>query len=214
MNQQELLLPDQFLDFTHPNFDAFLANIDRSASKKDQALSLYLLVRDAFLYDPYHLDLRQESLQSSTLLTKKRAWCVEKSIVMAASARALGIPSKLGFAIVKNHLDVEKLIRYLRKDEIVFHGYVSLFLNDKWVRCTPAFDRRVCRVAGVEPLSFDGENDSLFQAYNGGKKFMEYIHSYGEFDGLPLELMRSEMKKHYPHLFEEPILTRDFSFQF
>jgi hypothetical protein len=118
----------------------------------------------------------------------------------------------LGFAIVKNHLEINRLREYLKKDEIVFHGYVSLFIDDKWVRCTPAFDKGVCRLSGVEPLAFDGVNDSMFQEFNKNRQFITYLHYYGEFSDLPFELMRSEMMKHYPHLFENKYESKEFSF--
>lgn len=202
----------EILEVNHPSTKALITDIDSNLSKKDQAIALYYKVRDFFLYDPYHLDLRPESLKSSGILQKRRAWCVEKSIVLATGFRALGIPSKLGYGIVVNHIGVERLTEKLGREEIVFHGYVSAYINGKWVKSTPAFDRNVCRISKVEPLDWDGENDALLQAYQGNKKFMEYTHFYGEFDDVPVELMNDEMKKYYPHLFEKEHNSKEFSF--
>ncbi len=41
---------------------------------------------------------------------------------------------------------------------------------------------------------------------------MEYVHNYGTFSDVPIELMNSEMKKYYPHLFENEFITKEFSF--
>jgi transglutaminase-like putative cysteine protease len=210
---KEYLKDTAFLDFNDPKFDEFTKNVDASGSAQTIAVQLYFLVRDAFLYDPYHLDLTHEGLRASNVLNKKRAWCVEKSSLLAAAARKFGIPSRLGYAIVTNHIGVDKLLHYLRRDEIVFHGFVELFLNGKWVKCTPAFDQRICRVSGVTPLNWDGKSDSLFQEFDQGKKFMEYKHFYGVFDDVPIDLMNSEMKKYYPHLFETEFNTKEFSFK-
>ncbi|MCO5268827.1 MAG: transglutaminase-like domain-containing protein [Brumimicrobium sp.] len=169
-------------------------------------------MRDTFLYDPYHLDLRPNALRSSVISHKSRAWCVEKSIMLATGLRALGIPSKLGYGIVVNHIGVERLTKELRRPEIVFHGYVSAYLDDKWVKTTPAFDKKVCRISKVAPLDWDGEHDALLQAYQGENKFMEYTHFYGEFDDVPIQLMNDEMKKYYPHLFENTYNSKSFSF--
>lgn len=201
-----------FLDFNHPRMDEFIVGIDKGLSKTDCAVALYDLVRNTFLYDPYHLDLRHEGLKASHVLSKPRAWCVEKATLLAALARKFGIPSRLGYAIVTNHIGVERLLSYLKRDEIVFHGYVELFLNDTWVKCTPAFDDRVCMMAGVDPLIWDGKEDSLFQEFEQGKRFMQYLHFYGDFDDVPVELMNAEMKKYYPHLFEGQFVSRSFSF--
>lgn len=209
---KEYLCETPFLDFQHDSFDAFTVEIDSNLTEKEKAIALYFLVRDAFLYDPYHLDLTSEGLKASNVLSKKRSWCVEKSSVLAACLRKFGIPSRLGYAIVTNHIGVEKLTNYLRRDEIVFHGFVDVFLNGKWVKCTPAFDQRICRVSGVTPLDWDGETDSLFQEFDQGQKFMEYKHFYGTFNDVPIELMNAEMKAHYPHLFEDVYDSKEFSF--
>lgn len=209
---KEYLCETPFLDFQHVSFDAFTAGIDPKLPAKEKAIALYFLVRDAFLYDPYHLDLTNEGLKASNVLSKKRSWCVEKSSVLAACLRKFGIPSRLGYAIVTNHIGVEKLTHYLQREEIVFHGFVDVFLDGKWVKCTPAFDQRICRVSGVTPLDWDGETDSLFQEFDQGKKFMEYKHFYGTFSDVPIELMNAEMKAYYPHLFEEKYDSKEFSF--
>ena len=209
---EEYLKETPFLNFNHLNFDILLNNIDNSMSKKGIAIELYYLIRDSYTYDPYHLDLRNEGLKASNIITKKRAWCVEKSILLAACARRFDIPSRLGYAIVVNHIGVEKLIHYLKRKEIVFHGYVELFIEGKWVKCTPSFDKKICRIANVQPLNWDGENDSMFQEYEKETMFMEYIHHYGSFSDVPIELMNFEMKKYYPHLFDNEFITKNFSF--
>ena len=208
----EYLNDTYFLDFQNPLFDSYTSTINPNLDKTTIALQLYFLVRDGFVYDPYHLNLTNEGLKASNILGKKRAWCVEKSIVLAACARKFGIPSRMGFAIVKNHIGVEKLTLILRREEIVFHGYVEMFLDDKWVKCTPAFDERICSLSKVSPLDWDGKNDSLFQEFEEGKRFMEYTYFYGDFNDVPIELMNAEMKKYYPHLFEEIFNSREFSF--
>jgi transglutaminase-like putative cysteine protease len=211
---EEFLAPTSFLDFNDPVFDDFFENVPEHFNSKEIAVWLYNQIRDRFIYDPYHLDLKSESLKASYIFTKNRAWCVEKAIVLAALARKMNIPSKLGFAVVTNHIGVDRLTNYLKRPEIVFHGFVSLYIEGKWVKCTPAFDQRICRISQVTPLEFDGENDSLFQAFEGESEFMEYNHFYGEFEDLPIQLMHLEMKKYYPHLFEIQHDSRAFSFKY
>lgn len=214
-NENTLLQAETFsLDFNSEKFREFCVSIPKKDKPKEQAIAIYEFVRDAFLYDPYHLDLRFEALKASTIVTKKRAWCVEKAIVACSAFRLFGFPARLGFGIVKNHIGVEKLTSYLQRDEIVFHGFVEVFVDGNWSKCTPAFDPRICKISGVEVLNWDTETDSLFQAYKGEEQFMEYLHFYGVFDDVPLELMHSEMKKYYPHLFSNPIDTKAFSFHF
>ncbi len=173
----------------------------------ERAVKLYYAVRDGFSYDPYHIDLSREALKASSLLKRNSGYCVEKACLLAASARVAGIPSRLGFARVRNHIATEKLEKILKTDVMVFHGYTEFFLNDKWLKATPAFNKSLCEKLNVTPLEFDGKGDSVFQSYNiEGNKFMEYLHDYGIFNDVPRDLFISELKIHYPHMFEGKIL--------
>lgn len=204
--------PTLFLNYLNDDFQEYVAPYKSTQDQKEKAIRLFEKVRDSFIYDPYHLDLRQEALTASNIIKKKRGWCVEKAIVLAAAFRACEIPSRLGFGIVVNHIGVEKLTVILKRKEIVFHGFVEAFINNQWVKTTPAFDPLVCKIAQVPLLDWNGETDALLQAYKGTDKFMEYVHFYGTFDDVPLQLMNEEMKKYYPHLFENEYNSREFSF--
>lgn len=206
------LKPTAFLNFLEPTFQDYIQPFITIQKEQERAIALYTKIRDGFLYDPFHLDLRNDALTASTIITKKRAWCVEKAIVLAAAFRGCSIPSRLGYGIVVNHIGVEKLTTFLKRKEIVFHGYVEAYIQNKWVKCTPAFDPLVCKIAGVPILDWDGETDALFHAYKGEDKFMEYIHFYGDFDDVPIKIMNDEMKKYYPHLFETVHNSKVFSF--
>ena len=92
--------------------------------------------------------------------------CIDKALLLAACARALGIPAQLHFANVRNHVGTAKLEERLGTDLLVFHGYTELWLDERWVAATPAFNKALCDRLGVAPLEFDGEHDSIFQAYD------------------------------------------------
>ncbi len=199
------LRPTAYIDSDHPAvIDYAHQHTQAGGSQLDQAVDLYYAIRDGFMYHPYDLVLTRDGLKASSLLKKDRGYCVEKSNLLAACARVLGIPSRLGFGIVKNHIGVEKVLEYLKTDLLVFHGYTELYLEGQWVKATPAFNKELCEMYQVAPLEFDGKSDSLFQEYNeGGHQFMEYKHDYGVFDDMPRELFISELQKHYPHIFKD-----------
>jgi hypothetical protein len=203
---QEYLRPTEFLDSGHPDVRDFAVRNTASAeSDRDKAVSLYYAVRDGFQYDPYVLDLRRDSLRASKLLTKTRGYCVEKAVLLAATARSVGIPSRLSFYIVRNHIATERLAKALEKDYLVFHGAAEMYLDGKWLKTTPAFNKRLCDFLGVEPIEFDGTADAIFQEYDRqGNVFMEYLHDYGAFDDMPYQMFLDELDKHYPHLTQNP----------
>jgi hypothetical protein len=108
--------------------------------RKRQALALYYAVRDDIRYDPYASSMQREAMRASTTVIKGVSYCVPKAILYCACLRAIGIPARPGFADVKNHLSTEKLTRLMGTDIFAWHGYVSLLLDGKWVKATPAFN--------------------------------------------------------------------------
>jgi len=122
-------------------------------------------------------------------------------LVLIACLRALGIPSKIHLAKVKNHIGVERIIELLGNDELAPHGYVDLLLNGKWIACTPAFNQSLCKKLGVDVLEFDGENYSIFHAYNTkGDQFMQYLEDYEAFDDFPYDFVMQTLVSHYPKI--------------
>ena len=203
------LQPTEFLNYDDESVREFATrNSDGAKDDREKAVKLYYAVRDGFQYNPYILDLRKEGLTASDLLTRKRGYCVEKAVLLAATARAVGVPSRLSFYIVRNHIATEKLEQVLQKNYLVFHGAAEMFLDGKWLKTTPAFNKNLCKYLNVEPLEFDGKTDSIFQEYDkSGNVFMEYLHEYGDFADLPYQLYLDELRKHYPHIFENQTYT-------
>lgn len=203
--KKQYLEPKFFVDSDHPKVIAFAKKTTGSNRDPQQvAMSLFYAIRDGWRYDPYQIDLSESAMKASHLLTRNYGYCIEKACLLAASARVLGIPSRLGFANVRNHIGTEKLEKILQTDVLVFHGYTELYLDNCWVKATPAFNRQLCDRLNVAPLEFDGKTDSLFQQYAAdGGKFMEYLHDYGTFADVPRDLFITELKRHYPHLFNQ-----------
>jgi transglutaminase-like putative cysteine protease len=127
---------------------------------------------------------------------------VPKSVLLAALARVVGIPSRLGFADVVNHLASKRLLELMKTDVFAFHGFTELFIEGRWVKATSAFDKKLCERFRVPPLEFDGRNDALLQPFNSdGDQYMEYVRDHGTFADLPFELMMETFREVYPHWF-------------
>ncbi len=153
-----------------------------------KAVKLYYVVRDAIWYDPYIPFYRPEHYRSSHVLTNGRAFCIGKAGLLCALGRACGIPARVGFADVRNHLATRQLLDYLGSDIFAFHGFTEFYLEGRWVKATPAFNIELCRKAKVTPLEFNGKEDSIFQPYNEEKKlFMEYLKDHGAFADIPVD---------------------------
>jgi hypothetical protein len=113
----------------------------------------------------------------------------------------VGIPARLGFTDVRNHLSTERLRELMGTDVYAWHGYVSLRLGDRWLKATPAFNERLCRRFGLLPVDFDGRSDSLLHPVDAaGRHHIEYVLERGEFDDTPVAAIRETFEARYPKL--------------
>ena len=118
-----------------------------------------------------------------------------------AQEGAAGIPARVGFADVRNHLTSPRFSAMMDDPDFRWHAYTALNSDGQWLKATPAFDRAMCEKQGVAVLTFDGRTDSIFQPFDAsGRKAMEYIAFHGEFDDLPFDLFTTEMRRIYPRL--------------
>ncbi len=189
------LAPGRFVDSNHPDIVAYAREVCAgAASDRERASRLFRAVREKLRYDPYTLSLDPSDYVASTLLGRDRAYCIPKAVLLCAVARAAGIPARLGFSDVKNHLSSARLREAMGgSDLFVFHGWVELWIDGRPVKATPAFNAELCARFGVPPLEFDGEHDALLQAFDGqGRRHMEYVRDRGVYVDLPFdEIMRA-----------------------
>ncbi len=168
-------------------------------SDTERAVKLFYAVRDGVRYNPYRMSLAREEYVASRVLAAGDGFCVQKAVLLAALSRASGIPCRLRFAIVKNHLVTRRLRDLMGTDLFAFHGYNEFLLDGQWVKATPAFNLTLCDKFGIRPLDFDGKEDSILHPFDaGGRQHMEYLHDYGPFGDLPFDIMMEEFGKYYP----------------
>ncbi len=193
------LAPTTFIDTDHPRLRDWAAGVCAGlADPRQRAVALFTDVRDRIRYDPWRVDTDPATYRASAVLAAGAAWCVPKAVLLAAGARAVGIPARLGFADVRNHLTSERLRARMASDLFVRHGFTELWLGDRWVKATPTFNRELCERLGVDPLGFDGVHDALLHPYDReGRRHMEYVRHHPSSDDLPLEEILADLRRHY-----------------
>ena len=207
------LASTDLIDSEHPSVVAFAHRVGGAdaVSPRERAVRLYGAVRDGFRYDPYHIDLAPAGMRASQVLAIGHGWCVTKAALLAAAARAIGIPARVGCADVRNHLATERMRRELQTDLFVWHGYTELWLDGAWVKSTPAFNLQLCERFGLLPLDWDGRSDSLYHPYDrGGRRHMEYVRQRGSFDDVPLARIVADFAATYPAWRPGDTLGADF----
>jgi transglutaminase-like putative cysteine protease len=201
-----------FVDSASPQVIAFAKQaVADTTDSRPAILRLYTVVRDTIIYDPYVNFADPANFRASGVLLAGRGFCIGKSALLAASARVIGVPARVGYADVRNHLTSRRLYEMTKSDIFLWHSYTELYLSGCWVKATPAFDRALCDRVGLKPLEFDGKTDSLFQPFDQtGRRHMEYLRDRGTFADVPFETIVTEFRKAYPGLMRGDGLAGDF----
>lgn len=196
------LRPTWFINSDAPEVIDFARQaVGDARDEIDKALRLFYAVRDGIRYSAYGIGFGRESFRATHVLETGHGWCVTKSCLLAAVSRASGIPCRLGYANVRNHLSTKKLLDWMGTDVFYYHGYNELLLEGRWVKATVAFNRSLCDKARLAPLDFDGRNDSLYHPYDlEGRRHMEYLHDYGPHDDVPYEAILQKFTEVYPNM--------------
>jgi transglutaminase-like putative cysteine protease len=209
------LAPAKVINSDHPTVKAFARKHAGNASEpRELAVNFFYAIRDGIRYFPYAVDISVTGLRASTTVKNGHGWCVTKSALLAACCRASGIPARIGFADVKNHMTNARLKqKMLNKDIFYWHGYASIYIDGVWVKATPVFNLELCKRFRLKPLEFDGQNDALYHPFDeDGNQHMTYLNHRGEFTDVPVNRILNKFKKEYSeHLFKkDPDDNEDF----
>jgi transglutaminase-like putative cysteine protease len=202
----------RFIDSDAPAVAAFakkaIAGIE---GEKDKVLQLYRTIRDEIVYDPYVNFSDPACFRASGVLASGRGFCIGKAALLAAACRVIGVPARVGYADVRNHLSSPRLTEHMGTDIYVWHSYTDILIDGTWVKATPAFNSTMCRRIGLEPLAFDGRSDSLLHPYDqSGRLYMQYLKDRGTFADVPYDTIMAAFTAHYPALMARHGLAGDF----
>jgi transglutaminase-like putative cysteine protease len=210
----EYLAATAYVDAGHPRVRAFAQRaVGDAATDRERLSRLFTAVRDEIRYDPYQLSYEPPDYVASNVISRGVAYCIPKAVVLTATARSLGIPARLGFSDVKNHLQSPKLAERMGTDIFLFHGYSELYVEGVWRKATPAFNAELCKRFGVPPLTFDGSTDALLHPFAAdGSAYMEYIRDRGVYPDLPLASILEAFAAAYPGFGTGPVANDDPAF--
>jgi transglutaminase-like putative cysteine protease len=197
----EFLGATRYLDCDEPSVRAFAARVTAGvAGERERAVRLFYAVRDGWRYDPFAITLDPQGYVASRILASEAGYCIPKAILLAAAARAAGIPAAIGLSDVVNHLTTEKLkARMGGKTYFMHHGYAVLHVDGRWVKAAPAFNIELCERFHVRPTEFDGTADAVFQEYDAqDRRHMEYVKDHGCWSDFPYQKVVEDFRAFYP----------------
>ena len=187
----EYLQPTEFFDFDKTSVIQKVLEITKNCeTEKEKAIALFYWGRDEIKYNMrLFIPKIKKNFIASNVIQERQGFCVSKSILLSTLARVVGIPARIHLVDLINHKISQKVIDFMRTNVMYVHGYSELYLNGKWVKLTPSFDKETAIRGGFLPMcEFDGENDAVFPPYgHDGERFGEYVGDRGIHADLPLD---------------------------
>ncbi|MFX1480598.1 MAG: transglutaminase family protein [Promethearchaeota archaeon] len=201
MTMEEYLQPTEFLDFDDNTVNKqALEIIEGLKTEKEKAIALFYWVRDEIKYNMYTYNPKiKANLKASVTLSRRNGFCMSKAVLLSTFARAVGIPARIHMIDIINH-KIPKWIEELMGTNVFHcHGYSELYLDGKWRKLTPVFDKDTAIKAGYLPtVEFDGINDALLAPLDvEGNLFVEYTKDWGIYTDVPLKKIDEIFSKNY-----------------
>jgi len=163
---------------------------------KEKAIRLFYFVGDMIYYNVNMVSVFEEDFKATATLQWQQGYCVQKAVLLTALGRAVGIPTRLAFAKIKNHQLSPDILQRLGTNIFPRHGYNQFYLNGRWISVTATFNKTLCEKMNWPTVAFDGENDSILAPKDlGGKPYIEYIEKFGHKGDLPFQWIKDRITK-------------------
>lgn len=198
VSERVYLAPAEYVDSDHPAIRARAEELCASArDDAAKARAIFDFVREIVYHAADFADL--DSYRASHVLKAGHGYCGAKASLFAALCRASGLPARILFADVTNHISTPKHQASFGTNLYAWHGYNEVMVEGRWVKASPTFNSSMCAKVGVTPLEFDGRSDAILQAFDTqGRTYMRYEKFHGAFHDVPAKFLAAEMYRLYP----------------
>jgi transglutaminase-like putative cysteine protease len=196
---RDFLQPTAIIDSDDPRLVALAEQITAGLDRpEDRAVALFEYVRDNIRYNPYSPFFLPEHYRPTFTLDRGKGYCVQKSALLVGLARAAGIPARLIFADIRILRFDGPLREMMDTDLFTYHGYVEMFVRDRWLRVTPSFELPLCERLGLKAVVFDGTRDAIFHKHDlAGRPHVVYVTHHGSYADVPVADIVAAWKRVY-----------------
>jgi transglutaminase-like putative cysteine protease len=185
------------IEAAHARIIGAARNVTRGCSSdEEKAVKLFYFVRDSIRYNIYMISVFIEDFKASRILEWGKGYCVQKAVLLAALGRAVGIPSRLVFAKIRNHKVPAHIFQMMKTNTFPRHGYNQFFLNGRWVSAAATFHKGLCEKNGLPTVEFDGKSDALLPEKDlKGEPYIEYVEKFAPREDLPFDWIKEKVSK-------------------
>ncbi len=194
------LEPGEIIRSDDPQIKSLAASIvEGQTDDAGRAKALFYWVRDQIRYTMLLPSDRPEYFRPATIVERGEGYCVQKSALMVGLLRAVGIPARMVFTDFINHRLPDEVREVLGTNKFVYHGYVELYVENRWIRCTPVFEKELCEKLEAKTVEFDGRNTSILpRTDKKGRLHFEYTKEHGVRADVPFDEMMAAWAEVYP----------------
>lgn len=196
---EQFLVPAPGIQCEHPEVRTLARKIAKGSANETEAAGwLFAFVRDTVRYSVRVNFWELEQYLALNTLARGYGFCVQKSALLTALARSLGIPARLGFADIQNHQLRGPLAEAVPDGIIYHHCFTEWWINRAWRKATPSFDAGLTRELGWRLVEFAPDRDLLLPETDlAGQPHISYLAYHGWRLGVPLEeFLAVVMEKH------------------
>lgn len=199
LDLDEFLVPAPGVQCEHPEVRELARSIAKgSKNDVEAARRLFTYVRDNVRYSVNVPVASLDDYLALNTLARGKGFCVQKSALLCALARSLGIPSRLGFADIRNEKLHGRLAQSAPDGVIYHHCFAEWFVGGRWLKATTSFDRALSEHHGWRLVEFDPTADALLPATDlEGRPHVTYLAYHGWRLGVPLDEFSEVTDRHY-----------------
>ncbi len=199
MDLEKYLKVTETMDHDHPMIRSVVNCISgERSSRRDVLTRLFYCVRDGCRYNMYKGSWDLKDYRASKVLQEGEGFCIQKSVLLAAMARAAGIPSRFILAAIRNHKTPPEVVRAMGNNLFFPHIYDEFYIENRWVKAAPTFDKYLCQRINAPTVEFSGEHDAILPPLDfEGLLYVEYVEDFGTFEDIPWEFILQTLPRFY-----------------
>lgn len=191
------LEPTDVIDSTHPAIEQQASQLTTAHEIPfTRASALFYFVRDEIRYS-FTPDLqRRQDWRASKTLRRGDGFCQQKTVLLAALARAAGIPSAIGFQHIRDYKLLDTRYEEPLPDGIIpFHGLTFFWLDGAWWIADATLDAGLCERRGYRLVELErGAHARLPATDLDGNPHFDFLEEFGPFPNLPMVITDHELE--------------------
>lgn len=190
LNPDDCLGATWFIDLTAPAIQRVATSLDFEAlPDAERAMKVFRFVRDQIRYQFMAKATPGEYVATRTL-ADGQGFCVQKAVLACALGRAVGVPTAIVLADLRDRSLPERVVEAIGTDVMFHHGLNAFYVGGAWRIADASLSEDLVIRKRYRQVDFDGTEDAVLAPTTlDGRPHAEYRTIHGIYADLPFEQM-------------------------